>query len=52
LLPDKLPKPKAGGVVFVPAKVAPEAPSNTIGLISTIAQVLTALVTVILVAKK
>ena len=49
---DNVPKPKPGAVIFVPARVGPDAPSNLVGIIATAAQVLTALVTVILVAKK
>jgi polysaccharide export outer membrane protein len=52
VLADDVPKPKPGAVVFVPARVGQEAPSNVTGVIATVAQVLTALVTVILVAKK
>jgi polysaccharide biosynthesis/export protein len=52
VLADGVPKPKSGAVIFVPAKVVQEQPSNVVGVISTVAQVLTALVTVILVAKR
>jgi polysaccharide biosynthesis/export protein len=52
ILADDVPKPEAGAVIFVPAKVIQEQPSNVVGVISTVAQVLTALVTVILVAKQ
>jgi protein involved in polysaccharide export with SLBB domain len=52
VLADDVPKPKSGAVVFVPAKVVQEQPSNVTGVISTVAQVLTALVTVILVAQQ
>jgi polysaccharide biosynthesis/export protein len=52
VLADDVPKPQAGAVIFVPAKVVQEQPSNVVGVISTVAQVLTALVTVILVAKQ
>jgi len=52
ILADDVPKPEAGAVIFVPAKVVQEQPSNVVGVISTVAQVLTALVTVILVAKQ
>jgi polysaccharide biosynthesis/export protein len=52
VLADDVPKPKSGAVVFVPTRVAQESPSNLTGVIATVAQVLTALVTVILVAKK
>jgi polysaccharide biosynthesis/export protein len=52
VLADDVPKPKSGAVIFVPAKVVQEQPANVAGVISTVAQVLTALVTVILVAKQ
>ena len=52
VLADGVPKPKSGAVIFVPAKRIQEQPANVAGFISTIAQVLTALVTVILVAKR
>jgi polysaccharide export outer membrane protein len=52
VLADAVPKPKSGAVIFIPAKVVQEQPANIAGVISTVAQVLTALVTVILVAKQ
>jgi polysaccharide biosynthesis/export protein len=52
ILADGVPKPRSGAVVFVPAKVVQEQPANVAGVISTVAQVLTALVTVILVARQ
>jgi polysaccharide export outer membrane protein len=52
VLADGVPKPESGAVIFVPAKRIQEQPSNVVGVISTVAQVLTALVTVILVAKR
>ena len=52
VLADDVPKPRSGAVIFVPVRVGQEAPSNITGVIATMAQVLTALVTVILVAKK
>lgn len=52
ILADGVPKPQSGAVIFVPAKVVQEQPANVAGVISTVAQVLTALVTVILVAKQ
>ena len=52
VLADGVPKPKSGAVIFIPAKVVQEQPSNITGVISTVAQVLTALVTVILVARR
>jgi polysaccharide export outer membrane protein len=52
VLADDVPRPKPGAVIYVPARVGQDAPSNITGVIATVAQVLTALVTVILVAKK
>jgi protein involved in polysaccharide export with SLBB domain len=52
ILADGVPKPKSGAVIYVPAKVIQEQPANVAGVISTVAQVLTALVTVILVARQ
>jgi protein involved in polysaccharide export with SLBB domain len=52
ILSDDVPKPKSGAVVFVPVKAAPEQPSNVAGVVSTVAQVLTALVTIIVVARQ
>jgi protein involved in polysaccharide export with SLBB domain len=52
VLADDVPKPKPGAVVFVPTKRLQEQPSNVTGVISTVAQVLTALVTVIIVARR
>ena len=48
---DDVPKPKSGAVVFVPPKVAQEQPSNVAGVITTVAQVLAALATIIVVAR-
>jgi polysaccharide biosynthesis/export protein len=52
VLADDVPKPKSGAVIFVPTRVGQETPSNIVGVVATVAQVLTALVTVILVAKQ
>jgi polysaccharide biosynthesis/export protein len=52
VLADGVPRPKSGAVVFVPAKVVQDQPSNVTGVIATFAQVLTALVTVIIVARQ
>jgi protein involved in polysaccharide export with SLBB domain len=49
---DNVPKPKSGAVIFVPTKVAPEPGSNLTGVITTVAQVLTALATIIVVARR
>lgn len=52
VLADNVPRPKSGAVVFVPVKSAQEPGSNLAGVVSTVAQVLTALVTVIVVARQ
>jgi len=49
---DRVPEPKPGAVVFVPTRTAQEPSSNLTSILATAAQVLTALVTVILVARK
>jgi hypothetical protein len=48
---DDVPKPQSGAVVFVPPKVAQEQPSNVAGVITTVAQVLAALATIIVVTR-
>jgi protein involved in polysaccharide export with SLBB domain len=52
VLADRVPKAKSGAVIFVPTKKIQEPSPNTVGAISALASVLTALVTVILVAKQ
>jgi protein involved in polysaccharide export with SLBB domain len=52
VLADRVPKPKPGAVIYVPTKRIQEQPPNTVGIITAFASVLTALVTVILVAKQ
>lgn len=52
ILADGIPKPRPGGVVFVPVKVVQEQPSNTVAVLGTVASVLGTLVTLILVAKR
>jgi polysaccharide biosynthesis/export protein len=49
---DDVPKPQAGGVVFVPTKVGQEQPNNTVAVIGTMAQLLAAVVTIIVVARQ
>jgi polysaccharide biosynthesis/export protein len=49
---DRVPKPDAGAVVFVPTRTAQEPGSNVVGVIGTAAQVLGALVTLIVVARQ
>ncbi len=51
VLADDVPKPKSGAVVFVPARRAAEQPSNIAGVLSVAAQVLSALVTIIVVTR-
>jgi protein involved in polysaccharide export with SLBB domain len=52
ILADAVPKPESGAVVFVPTKLVQEQASNITGILATAAQVLTALVTVIVVARR
>ena len=52
ILADKVPRPAPGAVVFVPAKTAQEPGSNVVGIIGTAAQLLGALVTLIVVARR
>ena len=52
VLADGVPKPKPGAVVFVPAKRVQDQPSNVLGVVSTAAQILTGLVTLIIVANQ
>ncbi|HWN19661.1 MAG TPA: capsule biosynthesis GfcC family protein, partial [Gemmatimonadales bacterium] len=48
---DDVPEPESGAVVFVPAKVVQEQPSNTTAVLGTLAQLLGVLVTIIVVAR-
>jgi protein involved in polysaccharide export with SLBB domain len=48
---DVVPEPESGAVVFVPAKLVQEQPSNTTALLGSLAQVLGVLVTIIVVAR-
>lgn len=52
ILADRVPAPKPGAVVFVPTRTAQEAGSNITGILGTAAQLLGALVTIIVVAKR
>jgi len=52
ILADRVPKPRAGAVVFVPARTAQEPGSNIVGIVGTAAQLLGALVTLIVVARR
>jgi protein involved in polysaccharide export with SLBB domain len=49
---DDVPHPEPGAIVFVPAKRVQDQPNNIVGVIGTVAQLMAALVTVIVVAKK
>jgi protein involved in polysaccharide export with SLBB domain len=51
VLADDVPKPRSGAVVFVPVKVVHDQPSNITGIIGTVAQLVGALVTIIVVAR-
>jgi polysaccharide export outer membrane protein len=48
---DDVPRPSSGAVVFVPAKLVQDQPSNIAGVIGTVAQVLAAVGTLIIVAR-
>ncbi|HEY5939979.1 MAG TPA: SLBB domain-containing protein [Gemmatimonadales bacterium] len=48
---DDVPKPSSGAVVFVPAKVVQEQPSNAPSYLGSLAQILGVLVTIIVVAR-
>ncbi len=47
---DDVPKPQPGAIVFVPAKRVQDQPSNVTAVVGTVAQVLTGLITLIIVA--
>ncbi|MGH7508219.1 MAG: SLBB domain-containing protein [Gemmatimonadales bacterium] len=51
VLADDVPKPESGAVVFVPARTTQEQPSNIAGVLATAAQVISALVTIIVVTR-
>jgi len=51
VLADNVPKPDPGAVVFVPTRTVDQAPSNVTGILATAAQLLGALVTIIVVAR-
>ena len=52
VLRDDVPKPQPGAIVFVPAKRVQDQPSNALGVVSTVAQVLTGVITLIIVANQ
>ena len=49
---DQVPRPKPGAVVFVPTRTVPPPGSNLTGILGTAAQILGALVTIIVVARR
>lgn len=52
LIPDQVPRPLPGAVVFVATRTEQEPSSNATGVISTIAQVIGVLATIIVVARR
>jgi polysaccharide biosynthesis/export protein len=52
VLADAVPRPKPGATVFVPSRKIQEQPSNLAGILSVAAQVLAALVTIVVVTRK
>ena len=51
VLADKVPKPRPGAFVFVPTRLVQDQPSNAGAVLATAAQVLGALVTIVVVAR-
>jgi polysaccharide biosynthesis/export protein len=51
ILADQVPKPKSGAVVFVPVERAPDQPSNLPAILAVGAQILSAIVTIIVVTE-
>ena len=51
VLADNVPKPKSGAMVFVPVRRVQEQPSNLAGVLSVAAQVLSAIVTIVVVTR-
>jgi hypothetical protein len=49
---DRVPRPKPGAVVFVPARVIQEGPSTLPSVLATMAQVLGVLTTIVVVATR
>ena len=52
ILSDKVPRPRPGAVVYVPAKIVQESPSTLPSVLATFAQVLGVLVTIVVVATR
>ena len=51
MLSDRLPRPGPGAVVFVPTRLIQDQPGNAGAILATAAQVLGALVTIVVVAR-
>jgi polysaccharide biosynthesis/export protein len=52
VLADHVPSPKPGAVIYVPARTVQEPGSNVVGLLSTAAQLLGTLITIIVVSRR
>jgi hypothetical protein len=52
ILSDRVPKPKPGAVIYVPAKIVQEGPSALPGVLAAVAQILGVLTTIIVVATR
>jgi hypothetical protein len=52
ILADRVPNPRPGAVVYVPAKLIQEGPSTLPGTLATVAQVLGVLTTIIVVSTR
>jgi polysaccharide biosynthesis/export protein len=52
ILADRVPRPKPGAVIYVPAKIIQEQPSTASAVLGTVAQVLGLLTTIIVVATR
>jgi hypothetical protein len=52
ILSDRVPNPKPGAVVYVPAKIIQEGPNALPGVLAAVAQVLGVLTTIVVVATR
>jgi protein involved in polysaccharide export with SLBB domain len=52
ILSDRVPRPRPGAVVYIPARVIQEGPSSLPGVLATVAQVLGVLTTIVVVATR
>ncbi len=52
LLADRVPKPRPGAVIYVPSKLVQDQPSTLPGVLATVAQVMAALTTIIVVSTR